>query len=93
MSFKHRKRIADAFGWAKTIGGIAQTACRGIGFMRTLHQGHGSQQSRKAAEIVGGMTILGKHGMQLGRKIKAKPAAVKNNRPARRIFSAACQYD
>ncbi|RRH72374.1 hypothetical protein EG244_14770 [Falsigemmobacter faecalis] len=64
MSLKHRKRIEDAFGWAKIIGGIAQTACRGIGFMRALHQGHGRQQSRKAAEIAGCMTTSGKHGMQ-----------------------------
>jgi transposase len=30
LSIKHRKRIEEAFGWAKTIGGMAQTVYRGI---------------------------------------------------------------
>jgi len=30
LSLRHRKRIEEAFGWAKTIGGAAQTAFRGI---------------------------------------------------------------
>ena len=30
LSLKHRKRIEEAFGWAKTVGGMAQTVCRGI---------------------------------------------------------------
>ena len=30
LSLKHRKRIDEAFGWAKTIGGMAQTVYRGI---------------------------------------------------------------
>ncbi len=33
-SIKHRKRIEDAFGWAKTIGGMAQTVYRGIESVR-----------------------------------------------------------
>ena len=30
LSLKHRKRIEEVFGWAKTIGGMAQTVYRGI---------------------------------------------------------------
>jgi transposase, IS4 family len=30
LSQKHRKRIEEAFGWAKTVGGMAQTVYRGI---------------------------------------------------------------
>ena len=30
LSLKHRKRIGEAFGWAKTVGGMAQTVYRGI---------------------------------------------------------------
>ena len=31
LSLKHRKRIEEAFGWARTVGGMAQTVHRGIG--------------------------------------------------------------
>jgi transposase len=34
-SIKHRKRIEEAFGWAKTIGGIAQTVYRGVERVRS----------------------------------------------------------
>ena len=27
---RHRKRIEEAFGWAKTVGGMAQTVYRGL---------------------------------------------------------------
>jgi IS5 family transposase len=30
LSIKHRKRIEEAFGWAKTAGGMAQIMYRGI---------------------------------------------------------------
>jgi len=30
LSLKHRKGTAEAFGWAKTIGGMAQTVYRGV---------------------------------------------------------------
>ena len=30
LSIKHRKRIEETFGWAKTVGGIAQTVYRGV---------------------------------------------------------------
>ena len=30
LSIRHRKRIEEAFGWAKTIGGMTQTLYRGI---------------------------------------------------------------
>lgn len=30
LSLKHRKRIEEAFGWAKTVGGMAQTMYRGL---------------------------------------------------------------
>jgi transposase len=30
LSIKHRKRIEDAFGWAKTVGGMTQTVYRGV---------------------------------------------------------------
>jgi hypothetical protein len=29
-SIKHRNRIQEAFGWAKTVGGMAQTLYRGV---------------------------------------------------------------
>ena len=30
LSIRHRKRIEEAFGWAKTVGGMAQTVYRGV---------------------------------------------------------------
>ncbi len=30
LSIKHRKRIEEAFGWAKTVGGMTQTVYRGV---------------------------------------------------------------
>jgi len=35
LSLKHRKRIEEAFGWGKTIGGMAQTAYRGLERVRS----------------------------------------------------------
>ena len=35
VSIKHRKRIEEAFGWAKTVGGMAQTVYRGIERVRS----------------------------------------------------------
>jgi len=35
LSIKHRKRIEEAFGWAKTVGGMAQTVCRGVERVRS----------------------------------------------------------
>lgn len=35
LSIKHRKRIEEAFGWAKTIGGMAQTVFRGVERVRS----------------------------------------------------------
>lgn len=35
LSIKHRKRIEEAFGWAKTVGGMAQTLYRGIERVRS----------------------------------------------------------
>jgi len=35
LSQKHRKRIEEAFGWAKTIGGMAQTVYRGVERVRS----------------------------------------------------------
>ena len=35
LSIKHRKRIEEAFGWAKTVGGMAQTAYRGLERVRS----------------------------------------------------------
>jgi transposase len=35
QSIKHRKRIEEAFGWAKTIGGMAQTVYRGVERVRS----------------------------------------------------------
>jgi transposase len=34
-SQKHRKRIEEAFGWAKTVGGMAQTVYRGVERVRS----------------------------------------------------------
>ena len=35
LSIKHRKRIEEPFGWAKTIGGMAQTVYRGVERVRS----------------------------------------------------------
>jgi hypothetical protein len=35
LSIKHRKRIEEAFGWAKTVGGMAQTFYRGVERVRS----------------------------------------------------------
>ena len=35
LSIKHRKRIEEAFGWAKTVGGVAQTVYRGVERVRS----------------------------------------------------------
>lgn len=35
LSIKHRKRIEEAFDWAKTVGGMAQTVYRGIERVRS----------------------------------------------------------
>ena len=35
VSRKHRKRNEGAFGWAKTVGGMAQTVCRGVERLRS----------------------------------------------------------
>ena len=35
LSQKHRKRIEEPFGWAKTVGGIAQTVYRGLERVRS----------------------------------------------------------
>jgi transposase len=35
LSIKHRKRIEEAFGWAKTVGGMAQTVYRSVERVRS----------------------------------------------------------
>jgi hypothetical protein len=35
LSIKHRKRIEEAFGWAKTVGGMVQTVYRGVEGVRS----------------------------------------------------------
>ena len=35
LSIKHRKRIEEAFGWAKTVGGMVQTMYRGVERVRS----------------------------------------------------------
>lgn len=30
LSIKHKKRIEEAFVWAKPFAGMAQTVCRGV---------------------------------------------------------------
>ena len=35
LSQKHRKRSEQAFGWAKTVGGMAQTMYRGVERVRS----------------------------------------------------------
>ncbi|MGY6695581.1 MAG: IS5 family transposase [Roseinatronobacter sp.] len=35
LSQKHRKKIEEAFGWAKTVGGMAQTMYRGVERVRS----------------------------------------------------------
>ncbi|MFC0280271.1 IS5 family transposase [Falsigemmobacter intermedius] len=55
LSLRHRKRIEEAFGWAKTVGGAAQTAFRGIErararFIMTLAAGNLARLPRLLAE-------------------------------------------
>ena len=35
LSIKHRKRIEEVFGWAKTVGGMAQIVYRGVERVRS----------------------------------------------------------
>ena len=35
LSIRHRKRIEEAFGWAKTVGGMTQTVYRGVERVRS----------------------------------------------------------
>jgi hypothetical protein len=35
LSQKHRKRIEEAFGWAKIVGGLARTVYRGVERVRS----------------------------------------------------------
>jgi hypothetical protein len=57
LSIKHRKRIEEAFGWAKTVGGMAQTVYRGVeAGALPLHPDHGRQQPRPTAPAAGRMT-------------------------------------
>jgi len=35
LSIQHRKRIEEPFGWAKTVGGMAQTVYRGVERVRS----------------------------------------------------------
>ena len=35
LSQRHRKKIEEAFGWAKTVGGMAQTMYRGVERVRS----------------------------------------------------------
>ncbi len=35
LPMRHRKRIEEAFGWAKTVGGMAQTVYRGFARARS----------------------------------------------------------
>ncbi len=35
LSLRHRKRIEEAFGWAKNVGGMAQTVYRGVERVRS----------------------------------------------------------
>lgn len=35
MSIKHRKRMEEVFGWAKTVGSMAQTVYRGVERVRS----------------------------------------------------------
>jgi len=35
LSQKHRKKIEEAFGWTKTVGGMAQTMYRGVERVRS----------------------------------------------------------
>ncbi|WP_264211432.1 IS5 family transposase [Leisingera thetidis] len=52
---KHRKRIEEAFGWAKTVGGMSQTVYRGVErvrsrFILTLAAGNLARLPRLLAE-------------------------------------------
>ena len=55
LSQKHRKRIEEAFGWAKTVGGMSQTLYRGVErvrsrFILTLAAGNLARLPRLLAE-------------------------------------------
>lgn len=50
LSLKHRKRIEEAFGWAKTVGGLSQTVYRGVEWALPLRSDDSRQQPRPSAQ-------------------------------------------
>ena len=57
VSQKRRKKIEEPFGWAKTVGGMAQTVLRGVDTRpRAVHPHHGGLQPRTTAQAAGGMS-------------------------------------
>ena len=54
---KHRKRLEEAFRWAKIVGGMAQNMYRGVArHPIPLHPDYGRQQPRQTAPVAGRVT-------------------------------------
>ena len=59
LSQKRRKRIEEPFGWAKTVGGMAQTVYRGVERVRPRPP---EEDERLPADLVDGSAAGGLHG-------------------------------
>ena len=66
LSQRHRKKIEEPFGWAKTVGGMAQTAPpRPRQGPRPVHDDHGRLQPRPTTEAPGSLTGRGDNAPRL----------------------------
>ena len=75
LSIRNRKRIEEAFGWAKTVGGMAQTVYRGLEGALPLHPDHGRQQPRPATSAARSLTTGAASGTTLIASTNPKPNA------------------
>ena len=96
LSHKHRKRIEEAFGWAKTTGGMAQTVHRGLERIRSrpiLTMGTNNLARLPRLPAAGRMTSKRRIGRACQTPLKPKrsapPASAKENRPEEPTSSAA----
>lgn len=94
---RYRKRIEEAFGWAKTVEGAAQTAFRGIDrarahFIMTLAEGH-SPGCRSCLPHEQKMTLPADQTRQPGRMNKQYPIRAKNNLRSAGLFQHPVRRD
>lgn len=75
LSQKHRKRIEEAFGWAKTVGHVPDRLLRWRTGGVALYPDGRSRKSRPAAPVAGGMRLEARDagllpGTQAGRQMR-----------------------